>query len=100
GQVKCLYNSVKNKFYKRLQRGALNGKRRTTTATTKNKRKKHKKSQKYTLFNRLARRKNIKISKNRSKLKGRGKSFLGKIILKIWGLCLPLFNRGCFVFFF
>ena len=25
GQVKCLYNSVKNKFYKRLQRGALNG---------------------------------------------------------------------------
>jgi len=32
GQVKCLYNSVKNKFYRRLQRGALNGKRRTTTA--------------------------------------------------------------------
>ncbi|WP_428078854.1 hypothetical protein, partial [Candidatus Avelusimicrobium faecicola] len=27
GQVKCLYNSVKNKFYRRLQRGALNGKR-------------------------------------------------------------------------
>ena len=26
-QVKCLYNSVKNKFYRRLQRGALNGKR-------------------------------------------------------------------------
>ena len=26
GQVKCLYNSVKNKFYRRLQRGALNGK--------------------------------------------------------------------------
>ena len=25
GQVKCLYNSVKNKFYRRLQRGALNG---------------------------------------------------------------------------
>ncbi|MCI7535624.1 hypothetical protein [Candidatus Avelusimicrobium faecicola] len=24
-QVKCLYNSVKNKFYRRLQRGALNG---------------------------------------------------------------------------
>ncbi|MDY6129495.1 MAG: hypothetical protein SPH98_05995, partial [Elusimicrobiaceae bacterium] len=24
GQVKCLYNSVKNKFYRRLQRGALN----------------------------------------------------------------------------
>ena len=23
-QVKCLYNSVKNKFYRRLQRGALN----------------------------------------------------------------------------
>ena len=22
GQVKCLYNSVKNKFYRRLQRGA------------------------------------------------------------------------------
>ena len=27
GQVKCLYNSVKNKFYRRLQRGALNSKR-------------------------------------------------------------------------
>ena len=27
GQVKCLYNSVKNKFYKRLQRGARNGNR-------------------------------------------------------------------------
>ena len=25
GQVKCLYNSVKNKFYRRLQRGAING---------------------------------------------------------------------------
>nr|DAG75371.1 MAG TPA: hypothetical protein [Caudoviricetes sp.] len=28
GQVKCLYNSVKNKFYRRLQRGAK-------TATTR-----------------------------------------------------------------
>ncbi|WP_428078665.1 hypothetical protein, partial [Candidatus Avelusimicrobium faecicola] len=27
GQVKCLYNSVKNKFYRRLQRGALNSNR-------------------------------------------------------------------------
>ena len=26
GQVKCLYYSVKNKFYRRLQRGALNSK--------------------------------------------------------------------------
>ena len=25
GQVKCLYHSVKNKFYRRLQRGARNG---------------------------------------------------------------------------
>ena len=31
GQVKCLYNSVKNKFYRRLQRGA-----KTTTANSKN----------------------------------------------------------------
>ena len=31
--------------------------------------------------------------------RARGK-FFGKIILKIWGLCLPLFDRGCFVFFF
>jgi len=43
-QVKCLYNSVKNKFYKRLQRGALNNNGKTTTATTKTKGKKHKKS--------------------------------------------------------
>ena len=39
GQVKCLYNSVKNKFYRRLQRGALNGnntaQKRTTTAKAK-----------------------------------------------------------------
>ncbi|MCI7044181.1 MAG: hypothetical protein MR993_04305, partial [Spirochaetes bacterium] len=27
GQVKCLYHSVKNKFYRRLQRGALNSNR-------------------------------------------------------------------------
>ena len=27
GQVKCLYNSVKNKFYRRLQRGAKTAKR-------------------------------------------------------------------------
>ena len=32
GQVKCLYNSVKNKFYRRLQRGALNN---NDTAKTK-----------------------------------------------------------------
>ncbi|WP_428039021.1 hypothetical protein, partial [Candidatus Avelusimicrobium faecicola] len=32
GQVKCLYNSVKNKFYRRLQRGA-----KTTTAKTSGK---------------------------------------------------------------
>ena len=51
---------------------------RTTTATTKN----------------------IKISKNCLKIKGRGESFLGKIILKIWGLCLPFLNRVVFVFFF
>ncbi|WP_428051441.1 hypothetical protein, partial [Candidatus Avelusimicrobium faecicola] len=41
GQVKCLYNSVKNKFYRRLQRGALNGnntaQKRTTTATARRK---------------------------------------------------------------
>ena len=42
GQVKCLYNSVKNKFYRRLQRGALNGNGKTTTAKTKGK--KYKKS--------------------------------------------------------
>ena len=36
GQVKCLYNSVKNKFYRRLQRGALNG-----NNTAKAMRKKH-----------------------------------------------------------
>jgi hypothetical protein len=41
-QVKCLYNSVKNKFYKRLQRGALNG----NGKTAKTKGKKHKKSTK------------------------------------------------------
>ena len=35
GQVKCLYNSVKNKFYRRLQRGALNG---NNTANDKSKR--------------------------------------------------------------
>ena len=75
GQVKCLYNSVKNKFYRRLQRGALNGKQQRQTAnnngndknnskTAKTKGKKHKKSIKYILFNRLARRGKIKISKN------------------------------------
>ena len=32
GQVKCLYDSVKNKFYRRLQRGALNN---NDTAKTK-----------------------------------------------------------------
>ena len=32
GQVKCLYNSVKNKFYRRLQRGA-----KTTTANNQSK---------------------------------------------------------------
>jgi len=47
GQVKCLYNSVKNKFYRRLQMGALNGKRlqqQTTTANNngKKERKRHK----------------------------------------------------------
>ena len=40
GQVKCLYNSVKNKFYRRLQRGALNSKRQKQTTTAKARRKK------------------------------------------------------------
>ena len=36
-----------------------------------------------------------------SKKPGRArKKFFGKIILKKWGVCLPLFDRGCFVFFF
>ncbi|WP_428051469.1 hypothetical protein, partial [Candidatus Avelusimicrobium faecicola] len=39
GQVKCLYNSVKNKFYRRLQRGALNSKRQKQTTTAKARRK-------------------------------------------------------------
>ena len=46
GQVKCLYNSVKNKFYKRLQRGALNGNNTTNgeqqqRQTAKRQRQKH-----------------------------------------------------------
>ena len=40
GQVKCLYNSVKNKFYRRLQRGALNSKRQKQTTTVKARREK------------------------------------------------------------
>ena len=37
GQVKCLYNSVKNKFYRRLQRGA-----KTTTVDNNGDDKKYK----------------------------------------------------------
>ncbi|WP_428051486.1 hypothetical protein, partial [Candidatus Avelusimicrobium faecicola] len=44
GQVKCLYNSVKNKFYRRLQRGALNGNDKNNSKTAKTKGKRHKKS--------------------------------------------------------
>ena len=57
GQVKCLYNSVKNKFYRRLQRGALNGKQQRQTANDKGnqqqktKGKKHKNT--YCLIGRL-----------------------------------------------
>ena len=41
GQVKCLYNSVKNKFYKRLQRGALNGNSKTAKIKAENYKKPH-----------------------------------------------------------
>ena len=53
GQVKCLYNSVKNKFYRRLQRGALNGNGKQQRQNGKNKRKKHKNT--HCLLNRLVR---------------------------------------------
>ena len=110
GQVKCLYNSVKNKFYRRLQRGALNGndnnksKQQTTRANNdgngKNKRKKHQKSTKYTLFNRAARRGKIKISKNYLKIKGRGKVFWKKLSLKYGGFaCRYLIGVVLFFFF-
>ena len=45
GQVKCLYNSVKNKFYRRLQRGALNG-----NGTAKDKSERQRQGGKSTLF--------------------------------------------------
>ncbi|MCI7536174.1 hypothetical protein [Candidatus Avelusimicrobium faecicola] len=35
GQIKRLYNSVQNRFYKQVQKGAFNGKRQKQTATTK-----------------------------------------------------------------
>ena len=34
-QIKRLYNSVQNRFYKQVQKGAFNGKRQKQTATTK-----------------------------------------------------------------
>ncbi|WP_428043951.1 hypothetical protein [Candidatus Avelusimicrobium faecicola] len=52
GQIKRLYNSVQNRFYKQVQKGAFNSKTATATATTKNK---GEKAQKYPSFNRLAR---------------------------------------------
>ena len=54
-QIKRLYNSVQNRFYKQVQKGAFNGKQQKEKAQ---------KSTKYTLFNWLARRGKIKISKN------------------------------------
>jgi len=61
-QIKRLYNSVQNRFYKQVQKGAFNGTQQQQRHTAKrqrqndkNKRKKHKKSIKYTLFNWLAR---------------------------------------------
>ncbi|WP_428043798.1 hypothetical protein [Candidatus Avelusimicrobium faecicola] len=37
GQIKRLYNSVQNRFYKQVQKGAFNGKRQKQTATTRQK---------------------------------------------------------------
>ena len=79
GQIKRLYNSVQNRFYKQVLKGAFNSK--TATATTKKQREKSIKKP-CQLIGRLIS-KNIKISKNRLKIKGRGERFLGKIILKI-----------------
>ena len=86
-QIKRLYNSVQNRFYKQVQKGAFNGEqqrqqRRTAsgerqrqnnngtqqngngkTATAKQQ-KQTEKAGKYTLFNLLARQGKIKISKN------------------------------------
>ena len=39
GQIKRLYNSVQNRFYKQVQKGAFNGKRQEQTATAKAERK-------------------------------------------------------------
>ncbi|MCI7044559.1 MAG: hypothetical protein MR993_06320, partial [Spirochaetes bacterium] len=36
-QIKRLYNSVQNRFYKQVQKGAFNGKRQKQTATTRQK---------------------------------------------------------------
>ena len=49
--------------------------RKNGKTTTAKRQKQKEKTQKYTLFNLLARRGKIKISKNCLKIKGRGKSF-------------------------
>ena len=39
-QIKRLYNSVQNRFYKQVQKGAFNGKQQKQTTTAKTRRKK------------------------------------------------------------
>jgi hypothetical protein len=81
-QIKRLYNSVQNRFYKQVQKGALNGKRLNGTQQQQRQQLK------------------TQNKKNHLKINVSQKKFCVENILKIWGLCLPLFHRGCFVFFF
>ena len=66
-QIKRLYNSVQNRFYKQVQKGAFNGTQQQQRQAANNNKKNQKQTEKagkYTLFNRAARRGKIKISKN------------------------------------